>query len=270
MVEWESLLNEAAERVQKITRTLSKSGEGSTKLSEGAGGDRTMLVDRETEDACIDVFSGVSDARIVTEERGELGSAKARWTVVIDPLDGSSNFERRLPFFCTSIGVADGGRLQDVKFGIVRNLLSGETYYAERGESRKDGRPIRSSMQKELRDAAFAIDMCRSPASEVVRIAGLVSSVKRQVHFGANALEICLVAEGKLDGFVDIRGRMRITDFAAGFLIAREAGARITERDGSALNPGLNLTERFRVVAAGNRMLHTKVLGLIGSQENSR
>jgi fructose-1,6-bisphosphatase/inositol monophosphatase family enzyme len=110
--------------------------------------------------------------------------------------------------------------------------------------------------------------MCRSPASEIVRVAGLVSSVKRQVHFGANALEICLVAEGKLDGFVDIRGRMRITDFAAGYLIATEAGAQVTEHDGSVLNPGLNLAERFRVVAAGNKALHKKVLGQIGRQEN--
>ena len=147
-----------------------------------------MLVDRDTEDACIEVFGRVSDARILTEERGELGSADAKWTIVIDPLDGSSNFERRLPFFCTSIAVADGSRLQNVRYGIVRNLLSGETYYAERGESKKDGNPIKSSTQEELREAAFAIDMCRSPASEIVRIATLVSSVKRQVHFGANAL----------------------------------------------------------------------------------
>ena len=261
------MLREAAERVQEITRALSKSGEGATKLGQGAGGDRTMLVDRDAEDACIDMFRKVRGARILTEERGELGPAKAKWTIVIDPLDGSSNFERSLPFFCTSIAVADGSRLQNVKYGIVRNLLSGETYYAERGESKKDDGLIRSSTQQELRDAAFAIDMCRSSVSEIVRVAHLVSSVKRQVHFGANALEICLVAEGKLDGFVDIRGRMRITDFAAGYLIATEAGAQVTESDGSELNPELNLTERFRVVAAGNKALHKKVLGLIAGQE---
>ena len=61
---------------------------------------------------------------------------------------------------------------------------------------------------------------------------------------------------------------MRITDFAAGYLIATEAGAQVTEHDGSALNPELKLTERFRVVAAGNEAMHRKVLGLIGGQEN--
>jgi myo-inositol-1(or 4)-monophosphatase len=184
---------------------------------------------------------------------------------VIDPLDGSSNFERGLPFFCTSIAIADGRRLRNVRYGIVKNLLSGETYYAEKGgSSRKDGTEIRSSLQRELRDSAFTVDMCRSPAPEIVRVAPLISSVRRQVHFGANALEVCLVAEGKLDGFVDIRGRMRTTDFAAGYLIMKEAGASVTDLDGSVLNPELNLSERFRVVAAGNRSLHRKVLGLIG------
>src|SRR5438105_8325048 len=108
MVKWESLLTEAAERVSEIIRSLWESGKGVTKLGEGAGGDRTMLVDREAEDACVEVFSDVRDARIVTEERGELGPSDARWTIVVDPLDGSSNFERGLPFFCTSIAVADG------------------------------------------------------------------------------------------------------------------------------------------------------------------
>ncbi len=256
----------ASERVQCIASRLSNDSGAAVKLGMGAGGDRTMVVDKETEDAVLEVFEGVGDSRLVTEERGELGPRSARWSVVIDPIDGSSNFERRVPFYCTSIAVAEGQRLGDVKYGLVRNLVSGETYYAERGEGATiNGRAISTSHARKVQDAVMTIDMCRSTARDIQRVTQLISSAKRQAHFGANALELCLVAEGKLDGFVDIRGRMRITDFAAGYLIAKEAGALVTNLEGGTLNPRINLAERFRVVAAANGTLHRAILKLLGA-----
>src|SRR5580698_8000049 len=113
-------------------------------MGEGAGGDVTMRVDQEAEDEIIAVVRQKGDVRLVAEENGESGPKDARWTVIIDPIDGSSNFERQIPFYCTSIAVLDGRTLDDASHALVRNLVSGETYYAEAaGYATKNGAQIR-------------------------------------------------------------------------------------------------------------------------------
>jgi myo-inositol-1(or 4)-monophosphatase len=86
--------------------------------------------------------------------------------------------------------------------------------------------------------------------------------VKRQVHFGANALEICYLAEGSIDAFVDLRMRIRITDIAAAYLIASEAGAVITDEAGEELKPRFELARGLNFVASANRELHSTILGI--------
>ena len=89
----------------------------------------------------------------------------------------------------------------------------------------------------------------------------LVQGVKRQVHLGANALEVCYLAEGRIDSFVDLRGRMRITDFAGANLIALEAGAKISDAGGEDLDLHFDLEHRFSFVASANEEIHRKILG---------
>lgn len=261
MTDWEALLREAASRVHEVSERYAGTSRGVTKIGLGAGGDKTLRVDMETENEALAVFSDVKDLRVITEEKGELGPKEAKWTLVIDPVDGSSNFERGIPFYCTSFAVLDGPRLRNARYALVRNLTSGEVYYSEAGRgSTKDEKKIRTSANRDLTEAAIAVDSCRATVANITRTAPLIASVKRQAHFGANALEICLLAEGKMDSFVDVRGRMRITDFAGGYLIAREAGAVVTTIDGGELDPKMSLSERFGLVASGNEVLHRKIL----------
>ena len=261
MTDWESLLREAASRVQKVSERLIGTSKGVAKVGRGAGGDKTLLVDMETENAALSVFGGMKELRVITEEKGEFGPKDARWTLILDPVDGSSNFERGIPFYCTSFAVLDGPRLKNAKYALVRNLANGEVYYSEAGRgSTKDGRRIKTSANRELSEAAITVDSCRATVPNITRTAPLIASVKRQAHFGANALEICFLAEGKMDSFVDVRGRMRVTDFAGGYLIAREAGAVVTSIDGGELDPKMTLSERFGLVASANEVLHGKVL----------
>jgi myo-inositol-1(or 4)-monophosphatase len=84
----------------------------------------------------------------------------------------------------------------------------------------------------------------------------------RHVHLGANALELCYVADGTLDAFVDLREKIRITDFAAAYLIAKEAGARITNADGGELRPRFELGHGFSFVASATDSLHSEILRL--------
>ena len=265
MVDWEGLLKEASKRVQTVASRHSDSEDQLRVVGVGASGDKTLVVDRDAESAAMEILLQAGDVRIVSEERGEVGSRRSRWTVLLDPIDGSANFERAIPFYCTSLAVTEGGRLSKTKHALVRNLVSGDVYYAEVGAgAEKNGKKITSSAVTELQNSVAAIDFSRAPRDVVERLAPLVVSVKRQLHFGANALELCLLAEGKVDLFVDLRGRMRVTDLAGGRVIAEEAGATLTTGRGRELDAALNLEERLDVLAAANARLHARLLARLG------
>ncbi len=265
MVDWEGLLKEASERVQKLMASHTASSDDQRRIvGIGASGDKTLAIDREAEAAAIEVVLQAEDTRVVSEERGEAGRKSSRWTVILDPIDGSANFERGIPFFCTSLAVAEGGLLRGTKHGLVRNLVTGDIYYAEAGcGSEKNGRRIKTSSVDELQDSVAAIDLSRAPRSAIERLVPLMASVKRHLHFGANALELCLLAEGAVDLFVDLRGKMRVTDLAGGRIIALEAGATLTTGAGRELDAAVKLEERLEVLASANRRLHSKSLALM-------
>lgn len=261
MVDWETVLRDAAASVQDVTNRLVSSRTGAERLGEGAGGDITMRVDKEAEDEIVAQVRQMDDVRLVAEELGESGPRNARWTAIIDPIDGSSNFERGIPFYCTSIAILEGGALERAKHAIVRNLVNGDTYYSEAGaRSTKNGAEIRTSSVENLRDATLGVDLSRTTLPVVRSLNELTSSIKRQMHFGANALEMCFLAEGRLDGFLDVRGRIRVMDVAAGYLIARQAGGVLSDERGTPLNPALSVKERFSVVGGANRAIHSRII----------
>ena len=261
---WHRLLIDATERVQEKVSTVARRGDASKALEVGASGDITLLADREAENALFGVLDRIDGLRIVSEEAGNRGDQNAPFVAVVDPLDGSSNFARGVPFYCTSVAIAHGNSLGSVGFGIVRNLLNGDVYWAEKGRgSMKNGKRLTSSGVSTLGDAVLDVDLSRGPPELTARTGPLISAAKRQVHFGANALELCFLAEGRVDAFVDLRKMMRATDFAAAYLISEEAGAVVTDHQGKTLDPELNLAARFPVVASGNEVLHQKILRLV-------
>lgn len=264
MKEWEDLLKEASRRVDRIVSRAADPEEQRRVVAIGASGDKTLAVDRDAETAAIDCLMQAGDVRIVSEEKGEVGSRRSKWTVLLDPVDGSSNFERGIPFYCTSFAVVEGTRLSGTKYALVRNLVNGDTYYAERGRgANKNNRKITTSSISDLPESVVAIDVSRASSDVLRRLTPLVASVKRHVHLGANALELCLLAEGKVDAFVDVRGATRVTDLAGAMIIAKEAGGVVTTENGGELDADLNLEERLRVIASGNETLHRKLIDLV-------
>lgn len=261
MTAWKELLAEACKRALKVAQKESSSHRRNIEVGTGASGDRTLVVDREAEQEILDVLSGVPSLRILSEEKGLLGSREASWVAVIDPIDGSSNFARGLPFYCTSIAIARGTTLREVEHAIVMNLVSGEVYYAERGAgATKDGKPIVTSSRTTLSDSVMGIDLSRAGEPTISGLVPLMAKIKRQVHLGANALELCLLAEGKLDATIDARRMIRVTDVAGGYLISREAGAVMTSPQGVELAPAFDLKARFSYVASANARIHRQII----------
>ena len=260
-VDWERLLLEATEKVQIIVQAESGQGDKGSVVGIGASGDKTIVADKKAEDILIGALAKIEGVRVLSEEAGEVGDSKGKLLAVVDPIDGSSNFERGIPFYCTSVAIADGPAHRDIFFGIVRNLVSGEVYTATKGKgARKDGNNIRTSKTTELSKAVAGIDISRASQGKLKALLPLMGSISRQVHYGANALELCLVAEGKTDAFVDVRGRMRTVDFAAAQLIVSEAGGVVSSPEGDDLRFSMDLHNRFSFVASSNKELHRNVL----------
>ena len=197
--------------------------------------------DRRSERVIVDAIrSAYPDDRILAEEGGELGgSGRRRW--LIDPLDGTTNFSHGLPFFCVSIGLEEDGELA---LGIVQAPALGWSFFTVRGAGawlgahsteRRLHVSATSSLSTSLLATGFPYDRATNPQNNFAEFIAL----KKQVHgvrrVGAAALDLAMVAAGWLDGYWE--RRLKPWDLAAGALLVREAGGRVTTTNGGAFTP---------------------------------
>ena len=237
-------------------------------LGKGAGGDQMKLVDLAAEKAIIEVLLQHSVSfTLISEESGikEFGAKATECFVTTDPIDGTTNLIRGLPFYCSSIAVSRKPMLSGVYAGMVTDLFHGTTYTAVEGKGAyRDGEKIATSTVASLEEAVVGLDLNTYKVKEIApQLTDLIAHTKHIRHFGANALELCFVAEGLTDAFVDIRGKLRTTDVAAGFLMIKEAGGIITAPDGQAVDVKLDPKQKLKFVASGNKQIHKLILSLV-------
>ncbi len=234
-------------------------------VGRGEGGDDTTVIDSEAEQAAVRrleelAAKGIS-FRLVSEELGErrFGDPASPWVVVIDPIDGSLNAKRSLPFYCISIAFAEGPTVDDVQFGYVLDLGSGEEWVATAGGGATvDGRPLGGVRPKErLGIVDFEATNAGLIADAAARLDGEVGRIR---VLGALALALCQLADGRLDGVASLKPS-RSVDIAAGALIVREAGAHVETPDLAPLP--LDLASRTRIVAARDRDMAARLAGLL-------
>jgi len=268
-VDWLQLLVSCKDNVKTHIRPLLKTlGEPQPDLGKGAGGDPMKLVDLVAEKAIVEVLQEHDVAfTLISEESGvkEFGDAPKQCYVTVDPIDGTTNLVRGIPFYASSIAISDEPILSRVYAALVADLFHDTTYTAQEGEGAyRDGERIWSSAIVSLEEAVIGLDLNTYKVKEVApQLTDLIRETKHIRHFGANALELCYVAEGLTDAFVDIRGKLRTTDVAAGFLILREAGGTITTPEGRALDVKLDPKQKIKFIASGNTQIHKTILGLV-------
>jgi myo-inositol-1(or 4)-monophosphatase len=270
--DWSQILVRCKDNVKTHIHPLFKTlNEPQPDLGKGAGGDQVKLVDLAAEKAIIEVLlqHGVSFT-LVSEESGikEYGSQAKDCYVTVDPIDGTTNLIHRLPFYCSSIAISHKPMLSDVYAAMVADLFHGNTYTATKGEGAYcNGEKISTSSTSSLEEAVIGLDLNTYKIKEVApKLSELIQNTKHVRHFGANALELCFVAGGLTDAFVDIRGKLRTTDVAAGFLILKEAGGIISAPDGQPVDAKLDPKQTLKFVASGNSTIHKSILSLIKSK----
>ena len=262
MTDWLETCRAAVRDVEAVLAELPTRAEREPVVGAGLGGDETTAVDKAAEDAIVARFRDL-DVTILSEEVGRFGSGAT--LVVIDPIDGSLNAKRGLPFFALSVAVADGETMGDVHFGFVHDFGTGEEWVARRGEGAwLNGEPLGAVRPKdEIETLAFEATL----TSLVARDAAKVEDVAYRLRiFGSLALSLCFLAAGRLDGVCSLKGA-RSVDIAAAQLLVRELGLAIDlfDVEDPFESAPLDLEGRSRVAAAGTPELVARIGAALSS-----
>ncbi len=233
-------------------------------VAEKARNEFVTQVDRQAEAAIIDVIRGhYPDHSILAEESGASGDGEYQW--IIDPLDGTTNYVHGFPVFSVSIAVALRGVLEH---GVVYDPLRQEIFTASRGRGAQlDGRRIRVSKRTSLQQALIATGFpYRANLAHIDRYLGMLKAVMLEASGvrrpGSAALDLCYVAAGRVDAFFEIG--LSKWDIAAGALIIREAGGRVSDFHGGDgyLDSGNVVAGSPKVYGALSKLLAPFIAGL--------
>ncbi len=222
---------------------------------KGLRGDLVTIADQASERLIVERLRAAFPASSLLGEEGtsHRGTSDERW--IVDPLDGTTNYAHGYPFFCVSIGYERAGELA---CGVVYGPALGELYAAEHGAgARCNERPIAVSHTERLADAlvctGFKPSQYERNGEHFAQLSRTSQGVRRD---GSAALDLAFVASGRFDAYWELD--LHPWDVAAGALIVREAGGRVSAMDGDAfvVDGGSTL--------ASNGRIHDEMVGQLG------
>lgn len=213
-------------------------------------------VDKEIEKVIAKELSGRFPDHSISGEEFPLQDKGSRLTWYIDPIDGTVSYIRGLPFASISLGLwEDGAPL----LGVVSDPMTGTTYSAVRGQGAFKNMSERLAVSKIARLSGAIGIVGRSKAiADDPALQRIARSIYRGRGFGGGALELCLIAEGKLD--FSISEWLKIYDFAAAAVILTEAGGKLTNWQGESF--GADASN----LAASNGLLHEEILATLAGK----
>lgn len=218
--------------------------------------DLVTQADRASEAAIVErLRAEFPHATILGEEGGvRRGTSQERW--IVDPLDGTTNFAHGYPLFCISIAYERDGELLA---GVVYAPMMNELFAAERGAgATRNASPMRVSSIRQVADAMLCTGFkpfdYETNAPYFARASHNAQAVRRD---GAAALDLAYTAMGRFDGFWEFD--LSPWDTAAGVLLVREAGGRVSALDGSRYDLS------GRTVLASNCAIHAELSALLSA-----
>lgn len=251
MTDWLELCRGCVRDIEAVLERLPTRAEREPVLRRGEGGDDTTAIDQAAEDAVVERLAAAGESFVlVSEELGTrtFGTGGPR-VVVVDPIDGSVNAKRCIPFFSFSLAVADGPAMGDVGFGYVYDFGTGEEWTATLGEGAfLNGTRLAPVEPKErIEILSFEGTTTTAIAERALDMAPIADRLR---VMGSLALSLCQLAAGRVDAVCSLKPA-RSVDIAAAQLLIRECGLAIElfEDPPFAAAP-LDLVPRSRLAAA--------------------
>ena len=251
MIDWLATCRLCVADIRDVLERLPTRIEREPVLRRGQGGDDTTAIDQAAEDAVVERLVALgADFVLVSEELGErtFGSG-GTLRIVVDPIDGSVNAKRGIPFFSFSLAVADGPTMGYVFFGYVYDFGTGEEWTAERGKGAfLQGEALGPVTPKDrIEILSFEGTTTAAIAERIPSVLGFVDRVR---VMGSLALSLCQLADGRVDAVCSLK-EARSVDIAAAQLLVRERGLAIELfEDPPFTSAPLDLVTRSRVAAA--------------------
>lgn len=213
--------------------------------------------DRLSEDAIIKIIQKeFPEHNILTEEsKGYDNESDYKW--IIDPLDGTTNYAHGFPVYCISIGLEKEG---EIILGVIYNPVLDELFVAEKDRGAiLNGKKIHVSTQRDLSKSllatGFPYDIRESQVNNLDHFENFALRAQAIRRAGAAALDLCYLAKGIFDGFWELK--LSPWDTAAGSLIVKEAGGKVTDFSG----------KRFSIyqknILATNGKIHTQMMNVL-------
>ena len=260
-------LKTACLEVRKSVKDLVGTTEGNTKMGPGVGGDISRKIDLVAEQKVIDTIKQTgANPTIIGEECGTIKGNDTGY-IIMDAIDGTTNVTRAIPFNCCSLAYATDSTLSSVVDAAVIDIARGDLYHASKGKGAfLNGDRITVRKYENIKEDEIIAGVNISGVSQDLlnSLSPIITKLNHIRIFGANALELCFLARGFLDMFMDFRDKIRPTDMAAAILIAREAGGLVLDKTGNTLDSKISFGNRFSFIALSD----IKIYDLLGFKSN--
>jgi len=261
--EWLALFQRISVDVRETVLPLAGTEAGRKQLEVGAGGDRTMELDRAAEAVVLGRLQAAADDgerfSVLSEEVGRRSFGADYPLVLVDPVDGSLNAKQGLPLYAVMLALVEGPTVADTVAGCVMNLVTGESWTAIRRQgAKRAGHRIEVAPPQD-HGRIHLLGLESSPRSLAVARPLVERSGKIRI-LGSMALSIAHTAAGGIDVFC-APVPMRVFDMAASLLVLAETGGVASDIEGKPLG-GLacSLETRTTLLCAADRELHAAAI----------
>lgn len=224
-----------------------------------AGIDIVTDADRASEEIILEAIAKEFPDHDILSEETLTERSGAPWLWLVDPLDGTVNFAHGFPHFCISLALTHHN---DLVAGMVYDPLREESFHAMRNHGAfLNGNAMAVSKAETLRTSivatGFPYDRASSEDNNVKEFSRVVTRVQGMRRAGSAALDLAYVAGGRMDGFWELK--LKPWDQAAGMLLVKEAGGRVTDRLGQPTDV------RTLSVVATNGLIHDDLVALLSA-----
>jgi myo-inositol-1(or 4)-monophosphatase len=274
---WSRISNRIMGEAHEAVKPLVGMEEAGKVVKMGADGTPTKFIDLLAEEKVVEVLEDAErPVTLISEEIGEfkIGKGPSEAVFVVDPLDGTRNAIKNIPAYGISIAVVDPSgtsnsvtdlsklTISDVEIGFVKNFATGDIYNAQKGMGAfLNGNKISPSPRTDVSGSSIGAYIYRAEMSKIDKLCKTVRSMR---ILGSVAIELCYVADGTYDAFLDVRGNLRIVDISAAKLIIEESKGFVTDENCKPLKSGLNVLDRTSIVASCNKNIHREIIEILG------
>ncbi|WP_022669941.1 inositol monophosphatase family protein [Hippea alviniae] len=253
-------LKEIAKEIHKNTIDIIGSKKAKEIIGKGEFGDNTVYIDKISEDMILEGLQKIGKCCVLTEEKGVVDFGADYPKFIVDPIDGSLNAKRGIPYYSISIGVAFGEGIKDIKCGYVVNLATMDEFWAIEGEGAFfNGLRIKPDV-KDVKVVAVE-GLKRETPKDLV--ADIFRKFYRVRQVGSTALDMCYTALGAFDAFLHL-DKARIIDYAAAKVIIEESGGGLFEwLEDREFSDSISLNKSKSFIAVPDKRLIDKVIKVL-------